>query len=63
MIPKVSVNFVKGVLLVGMLIIAITDAWKGKWSMAFMDLILLVVLFILLVKVSITVEIDDKDKK
>lgn len=63
MIPKVSVNFVKGVLLVGILIIAITDAWKGKWSMAIMDLILLVVLFILLVKVSITVEIDDKGKK
>lgn len=63
MIPKVSVNFVKGVLLVGILIIAITDAWKGKWSMAIMDLILFVVLFILLVKVSITVEIDDKGKK
>lgn len=59
MIPKVSVNFVKTVVLVGMLIITITDAWKGKWSLAIMDLVLLVVLFILLVKVSITVERND----
>lgn len=63
MIPKVSVNTVKTVLLVGMVIIAITDAWKGKWSLVITDVILLVILFILLVKVSITVEIDDKDKK
>lgn len=63
MIPKVSVNTVKTVLLVGMVIITITDAWKGKWSLVITDAIMFVVLFILLVKVSITVEIDDKDKK
>lgn len=63
MIPKVGVNTVKTVLLVGMAIITITDAGKGKWSLVITDAILLVVLFILLVKVSITVEIDDKDKK
>lgn len=63
MIPKVSVNFVKTVVLVGMVIIAITDAFKGKWSLVITDVILLVILFILLVKVSITVEIDDKGKK
>lgn len=56
MLPKVSVNTVKTVLLVGMLIITITDAWKGKWSMAIGDLILCVALFFLLVKVSIKVE-------
>lgn len=62
MLPKVSVNFVKGVLLIGMLIITITDAWKGEWSMAITDLVVLVILFILLVKVSITVERDDGRK-
>jgi hypothetical protein len=59
MLPKVSVNFVKGVLLIGLLIITITDAWKGEWSMAITDLVVLVILFILLVKVSIMVERND----
>jgi hypothetical protein len=59
MIPKVSVNFVKTVVLVGMVIITITDAWKGKWSLALMDFIMFVILFILLVKISITVERND----